>query len=210
MPAKVLTIAQQKGGAGKTTIAAHLAIAFAKSGKKVAILDIDPQGSLAAWFRTREAAANDGPALTFSAIAGWKTAAEVDKLKRGHDVVVIDSPPHAETEAKVAIRAADLVIVPVQPSPMDIWATAPTLDLARAQNVPAVLVLNRVPPRAKVVDQIRAQLDKQDMSVAEVTVGNRVSFAAAMLDGRAANEVQPKGAAAQEIHKLANEIAGRL
>jgi len=210
MPAKVLTIAQQKGGAGKTTIAAHLAVAFTKSGKKVAILDIDPQGSLSAWHHARAGSPRCEPALSFSAVAGWKTAAEVDRFKRAHDLIIIDSPPHAETEAKVAIRAADLVLVPVQPSPMDIWATAPTLDLARTQNVPAVLVLNRVPPRGKIVEQIRAQLDQQDVSVAATTVGNRVSFAAAMLDGRSAGEVQPKSTAAQEIHRLASEIADRL
>lgn len=211
MPAKVLTIAQQKGGAGKTTLAAHLAVAFAKGGRRVAIVDIDPQASLGAWFEIRaQAPSPQAVPLHFSAVSGWKTATEVDRLKRHHDLVIIDSPPHAETEAKVAVRAADLVVVPVQPSPMDIWATAPTLELARAERVPILVVLNRVPPRGKIIEVMRARLTDQDLPVAAATIGNRVRFAASMLDGRTVVEQDPKGAGAVEVVRLADEIAAKL
>jgi chromosome partitioning protein len=208
MPAKVLTIAQQKGGAGKTTLAAHLAVAFAASGKRVALLDIDPQASLGTWFRTRN---GSGPiAMSFSAVAGWKMSSEVDRLKRDHDLVIIDSPPHAETEAKAAVRAADLVLVPLQPSPMDVWATRPTIDLAKGERVPVLLVLNRVPPRGNLIGRMRSALAEQDLPLAAASLGNRLAFASAMLDGRSALETEPKGAAAGEVRTLAEEIGGRL
>ncbi len=211
MSAKVLTIAQQKGGAGKTTLAAHLAVAFAKGGRRVALVDIDPQASLGTWFEIRARAPSPQAApLHFSAVSGWKTATEVDRLKRQHDLVIIDSPPHAETEAKVAVRAADLVLVPVQPSPMDIWATAPTLELARSERVPVLVVLNRMPPRGKIIEVMRAKLADQNLTVAAASIGNRVRFAASMLEGRTVIEQEPRSAGALEVIRLADEIGNTL
>lgn len=209
MAGRVITIAQQKGGAGKTTLAAHLAIAWAGAGHKVALVDIDPQGSLAAWHRLRsERLGNGETGLDFAAITGWRTEAEVERRARDHDIVVIDSPPHAETEAKLAIRAADLVVLPVQPSPMDVWATRPTLDLAAQENVPVLLVLNRVPPRANLVEAMLAKLAELGADVAESRIGNRVALATAMLEGRGITEAS-SSRAAEEIASLANEIARR-
>jgi chromosome partitioning protein len=169
MAAKVITIAQQKGGAGKTTLAAQLAVAFAADGKRVALVDIDPQASLADWHRLRDGAQVRYP-LDMSEVAGYRVSTELSRVKSSYDIVVVDSPPHAETEAKLAVRAADLVLVPVQLSPMDIWATGPTVQLARSAGVPVLLVLNRVPPRANIVQIMRAQLAEQELPVAQATL----------------------------------------
>src|ERR1043165_8245555 len=99
MTGKILTLAQQKGGAGKTTLAAQLAVAFASGGKSVALVDIDPQGSLAHWSKLREAGSKAGR-IAFTAVTGWRAQATVDKLKGSHDLVLVDSAPHAELEAK--------------------------------------------------------------------------------------------------------------
>lgn len=211
MAATVLTIAQQKGGAGKTTLAAQLALAWARGGRKrVAVMDIDPQASLARWHKVREAATDIKAQIHVSDISGWRVNTELDRLRRLHDLVIIDSPPHAETEAKLAVRAARLVAIPVQPSPMDVWATQETLALAAAEKVPVLLVLNRVPPRGKVLDTIRAMLAEQNLPVAECMLGNRVAFATSMLEGKGVLETDPRGAAAREILALAGELGGRL
>src|SRR3981081_4464202 len=110
MAGTVITIAQQKGGAGKTTLAAHLAIAWAGQGGSVALIDIDPQGSLASWHAPRAYGVAGKSGIAFAAITGWRTAAEVERRARDHDIVVIDSPPHAETEARPAVRAAKLIL----------------------------------------------------------------------------------------------------
>jgi chromosome partitioning protein len=206
MAASVITIAQQKGGAGKTTLAVHLAVAWAGAGRSVALVDIDPQGSLAAWHALRSERLGLGKTgLDFAAITGWRTEAEVARRARDHDIVVIDSPPHAETEAKLAIRAADLVIVPVQPSPMDVWATKPTLDLAALEKVPVLLVLNRVPPRANLTEAMLAKIAELGAAVADSRIGNRVALATAMLEGRGITEAA-SSRAAEEIAALAEEI----
>ena len=183
----VITVAQQKGGAGKTTLAAHLAIAFRHAGRRVATLDIDPQGSLTAWIQVRRDVIGD-PGVTHSQITGWRTTAEVERLSRDHDVVVVDSPPHAETEAKIAVRAASLVVVPVQPSPMDVWATKPTLDVARAEKVPILLVLNRVPPRGRLVEDLVGKIAALGVPLATARIGNRVGYASALAEGRSVIE----------------------
>ncbi len=205
MTAKILTVAQQKGGAGKTTLAAHLAVAFAKSGKKVAVVDIDPQRSLSDWHRRRGERLGDAGIL-LSQVQGWRARAEVEKLARDHDLVVVDSPPHAETEAKIAVRAADLVIVPLQPSPMDVWATRPTLELAEQEKSPTLLVLTRVPPRANLTEEMMIEVQRYGAKVAKARLGNRVAFAGTLAEGRAVGELGAKNRAAQEIDALAKEI----
>jgi len=205
MAATIITIAQQKGGAGKTTLAAHLALAWART-RRVAVVDIDPQGSLAAWFTLRRERKRAGAAIEVAAVGGWRVAGEVERQARTHDIVLIDSPPHAETEARVAVRAAGLVLVPVQPSPMDVWATKPTLDLARAEGVPALLVLNRVPARANLTDLMATALAALGVPVAETRIGNRVALAAALAEGKGIHETAPRSEAAKEIAALAEEV----
>lgn len=140
--AVVYTVAQQKGGAGKTMLAANLAAALAGS-RRVAVLDIDPQRSLTRWHAIRSARARAAAPLTCHDVSGWRIATELDRLRRDHDVVLVDSPPQIDTEAKLAVRGADLVLVPVQPSPPDLWAAEATLKLAASERRPACIVFNR-------------------------------------------------------------------
>jgi chromosome partitioning protein len=209
MPARIITIAQQKGGAGKTTLAAHLALAWAATGRRVSVIDIDPQASLSSWFRLRrERRRAIGGDIEVTAITGWRVAAEVERQAREHDVVLVDSPPHAATEARIAVRAASLVIVPVQPSPMDLWATRATLELARAERVPALLVLNRVPPRANLTKALISEFLALGVPLAQTQIGNRVALAASLAEGKGILEAAPGTRAAEEITALADEILG--
>lgn len=202
---KVITIAQQKGGAGKTTVAAHLAVAFAQKGNKVAIIDIDPQGSLTHWHAVREKRFGEGfTGLHFSTLSGWRLRSEIDRLKEGFDIIVIDSPPHTETEAKTAIRVADVVVIPVQPSPTDLWATKSTVDICKSENVPCHVLLNRVSPNSKLAQQVSRELSSR----LKTLLGNRVLFASSLLEGRCVTETAPTSQAAQEVRELAGEIAG--
>jgi len=211
MTARVITVAQQKGGAGKTTLAAHLAVYWAGQGRRVALIDVDPQESLTAWYKAREQNANGADSnLDLRWVSGWRAATEVDRLKRDHDLIVIDSPPHAETAAKIAIRAADLLLVPLQPSPMDFWAVRPTLDLALGEKRPALLVLNRVPPRGNLQDEIRALIERERLPLAAACLGNRTAFAASLMHGKGVTETAPRSAAALEIQALAEELMQRI
>ncbi len=210
MSAKAITIAQQKGGAGKTTLTAQLGVALAKSGRRVGMIDIDPQGSLAMWFEVRTLlVGEDGGGITLVKTAGWRLSSELDRLLRQTDVVLIDSPPHAETDVRMAVRAADLVVVPMQPSPMDLWATQATLQAAQKENSPVMMVFNRIPARGKLVDAVRRKITDMDVAVASSSLGNRVAFAASMMEGRGVVESNPRHLAAKEIRALADEIAAK-
>ncbi len=207
MTHKVITIAQQKGGAGKTTLTAHLAVALSQRGQRVAVLDIDPQGSLTQWHQLREERYGEGfTGLTFVALSGWRVGSEISRLKRVHDIIIIDSPPHTETEAKTAIRNADLVVIPVQPSPTDVWATQATIELAERDKVDAMLILNRVTANSKLATTMAKELP----NLAKHRLGNRVAFASALLEGRCVTETQPSSVAATEVKALAQEIWQRL
>jgi chromosome partitioning protein len=206
MAGLIVTVAQQKGGAGKTTLAVHLALVWAMA-KRVAVIDIDPQGSLAAWFRLRQQQRDTpGSALDVAAITGWRVSGEVERQAREHDIVVIDSAPHAETEARLAVRASSLVLIPVQPSPMDVWATRATLDLARQENAPALMVMNRVPARAKLTRAMTAKLAEFGAPIAATQIGNRVALAAALAEGEGILDAAPTSRAAAEMTALAAEI----
>lgn len=198
----VITVAQQKGGTGKTTLAANLAAALAPE-RRVALLDIDPQRSLTRWHALRP---EQAPALSFSDVSGWRLGAELDRLKRAHDVVLIDSPPQIDTDARLAIRGADVVLVPVQPSPPDVWAAEGTLKLAAAEKRPAAVALNRLPASGKLRESVIAQLHASGHRLLTATVGNRTGFASAFAKGLGVTEAAPRSIAANELRALLAEL----
>ncbi len=209
--ASILALAQRKGGAGKTSLAIHLAGGWARAGRRVAMLDVDPQESLARWaaLRRSHAGASAGH-LAVTAVAGWKLGLELERARRAAEIVILDSPPHAELDARAAIRAADLVVVPVQPSPLDSWATQATLDIARGERRPALIVLNRVAPRTRLAQEIAGVLAGGPARVAATTLGNRTAFAASIAAGAGVEAYEPGGAAADEIARLRGEIEALL
>ncbi len=203
--AMVITVAQQKGGTGKTTLAANLAAAFAPS-RRVALLDIDPQKSLGRWHSLRRARLQQAASLAFSDTSGWRLPAELDRLKRDHDLVLIDSPPHLETDARVAVRAADIVLVPIQPSLPDVWAAEGTLKLAADERSPAHLVFNRTPVTSKLRDSIAADLAARGLPLLRSALGNRAGFAHAFAAGLGVTEAAPRSTAAAELRALLDEL----
>jgi chromosome partitioning protein len=200
MAATVITVAQQKGGAGKTTVAAQLAAALAAAGRRVACIDIDPQGTLSAWAGIR--AAGPFPPLEVATTQGWKLRLTLDEAARRHDVVIVDSPPHAETEARVAVRHADLVLIPCQPSLLDVWASRATMALVAAERGRALVVWNRVPSRGRIIEEAGAALAEAGVLPLAATLGNRSAFAASMHRGAGVVETEPRGRAADEVRAV--------
>jgi chromosome partitioning protein len=205
--ALVITVAQQKGGTGKTTIAANIATALA-SGQRVALLDIDPQRTLTRWHALRQARAVPPAAIGLFDVSGWRLAGELARLRQSYDVVVIDSPPQVDTDAKLAIRGADLVVVPVQPSPPDVWAAEGTLKLAAGEGRPARLVLNRVPVASRLRDIVRADIVARHLPALTAELGNRTGFALAFADGLGVVEAEPRTPAAEELRAVVAELQG--
>jgi len=201
---QVITIAQQKGGAGKTTIAAHLAVSLAQTGKRVAIIDIDPQGSLTNWHSLREKKFGIGyTGLNFVTSAGWRVESAINNLRGNVDYVIIDAPPHTETESKTAIRASNLIIVPMQPSPTDLWATSTTTEFAQSEKIKTKILLNRYNPQSKLTKEIIAQIPG---SLFKCSLGNRVAFSSCFLSGVTVTECAPNSIAAEEIRSLSREV----
>ena len=206
MAGKVITIAQHKGGAGKTTFAAQLAAALDESGARVITLDVDPQGSLTQWQETRTAKLGRRNKIAHLQLQGWKVMRELNRLVHDFDFVIIDTPPHAESESSIAIRQADLVLIPIQPSPLDIWACAPTLKLVLQEKRPLMIALNRVPPRAKLNTLIMDKLESMNIPVSRQTLGNRVAYSGSIMQGLGVVESEPRSAAADEVRKLLAEL----
>ena len=202
--AQIITVAQQKGGAGKTTIAAHIAVSLSQTGRSVAIIDIDPQGSLTNWHDLREQRFGIGyTGLNFISSAGWRVESAINNLRDDYDYVVIDAPPHTETESKTAIRSADLIIIPMQASPTDLWATSTTIEFAQSENIPVKILLNRFNPHAKLAKEIISQVT---VEMFKNYLGNRVAFSTCFLTGIAVTESAPNSQAASEVKAVTQEI----
>ncbi len=201
---QVITIAQQKGGAGKTTLAVNLAVGFAKAGKSVALMDIDPQGSAGRWFMTRADSTED-PGLTFSTASAWGVSYEVRKLSEAHDIVIIDTPPKADSDLRPALRAADLVLVPIASSQLDLWAVEAVLYLAERERKPTMMVMTRSRAGTRLAAEVRQQASELDAGIADGMMANRVVYAESLGKGKAALEF-PKGPAHEEITQLVAEI----
>lgn len=212
MSGKIITVAQQKGGSGKTTLAAHLAVAFSRQSvlgakARVALLDCDPQGSLGEWFEVREVTlGDDATGLSFRTASGWGARREARSLARDCDFVVIDTPPKSDVESRPAIEVADLVAVPVQPTPIDLWATRPTLEMISKEGTSCLLVINRAQSRAALTQEMGAAIEALGHPAARARLGNRVGFAASMGRGLTLLETEPDSKGAAEIEALSAEL----
>ena len=210
MTGQVITVAQQKGGSGKTTLVANLALHFAATGRKVAVLDTDPQGSLGRWFMARRDRTGGETGLEFGTASAWGVSYECEKLRKSHDLILVDTPPKIDADLRPALREANLVLIPISASHVDLWATESVLELARRENRPVLAVMNRVSARARLTAEVRAAMDALDVPRAETALGSRVAYAEALGDGTAAFERVRTGAVATEIAALAAEIVTAL
>ena len=198
----VLSFLNQKGGVGKTTLATNVATALAQLGHKVFFIDADPQGSALDWSAARESE----PFFPVVGLPKETLHREIAALSAPYGWTIIDGPPRVHTVAKSAIVASDMVVIPVQPSPLDLWATEATLKMARDERRRALIVLNRVPPRSSLTDDIAAELAGAGVPIAAARIGNRVALARAMALGLGVVESAGTAPASTEINALAKEV----
>lgn len=202
---KVIAVAQQKGGSGKTTLAVNLACAFAADGLRVALLDTDPQGSLGRWFMARRDRLGD-PGLEFSTSSAWGVSYECEKLRRQADIILIDTPPKVDADLRPALREADLVLVPVAVSHVDLWATEGVLDLARRERRQVAIVLNRLRAGTRLTAEVVAAATALDVPVLAARLANRVAYAETLGQGLGVADAHLRGPVAAEVAALAQEV----
>ncbi|HDZ74496.1 MAG TPA: cobyrinic acid a,c-diamide synthase [Aurantimonas coralicida] len=206
----IVALLNQKGGVGKTTLALHLAGEWAGKGKRVTLIDADPQGSALDWSEQR---AREGLPRLFDVVGLARDTLhrEAPELARGVDHVVIDGPPRVAGLMRSALLAADLILIPVQPSPFDGWASAEMLRLVEEARVyrPQLAVrflLNRCAARTVIARETAETLAEHDPPVLSTTIGQRVTFADTARSGRLVSENDHGDRAAREIAALTNEI----
>jgi chromosome partitioning protein len=206
---KVIAVAQQKGGSGKTMVASQFAAALAEHAT-VALLDIDPQGSLTNWGRLRAHAGKAVNRITIATISGWRLANELEKLKSLHDFVFIDTPPVIDSDARRAIRGADLVLIPLNPAPPDLWAAEGTLKLAVEEKRRTALIFNRAAAASKLRKRLEAEIGARGLQLLEPALGNRAGYANAFADGLGVTEAGPATQAAEEIRAAVSALRRHL
>jgi len=207
----VIALLNQKGGVGKTTLSINIATGLAMAGRKVMLVDADPQGSALDWSAQRT---ND---LLFPVVGVPKPTLhrEIPNLKKGFETIIIDGAPRTNELARSAIIASDLVLIPVQPSPFDVWAAQEIIDIINEATITkpdlkARFVINRRFPNTTLGAEVLDALKGFEVPVLKSMVCNRTDFAKAAKDGLTALETDPDGLAAQEIKALVKEILSLL
>lgn len=211
---KVIAVLNQKGGAGKTTLATHLAGELAMQGSRVTLLDADPQGSALDWAQRRAQSGQERLYGVFG-LARDTLHREVPAIALGADYVVIDGPPRVAALARSALLAADLVLIPVQPSAYDVWATQEMISLIAEARVfrpqlRAAFVINRRVVGTVIGREARQALVDQPFAALHAEISQRIVFADSVAAGRLVSEVAPQCAAAREIAALVRAVREAL
>jgi chromosome partitioning protein len=202
---RILALVSQKGGVGKTTLAGHLAVEAERGGSTVAMLDTDPQGSLAAWWNSREA---EAPLFVRGNLAELRQQlTELEAM--GVDLVVIDTPPAITAHIQLVVECSDLILIPARPSPHDLRAMGGTIELVEPTGKPMIFVVNGATQRARITADAAIALS-QHGTVAPTTVHQRVDFANSMIDGRTVGELDINSNSAKEIAELWIYVNARL
>ena len=206
----IYSFVNQKGGVGKTTLAVNVAAERARRGRRLLLIDADPQGSALDWQAQRGRLER----ASLIAVAGFPRDTihrEIGQLGAGYDDIVIDAPGRIEAVARAVIMACDVVVIPVQPSPYDIWASGDVLSLIEQSQVykpelSAVWAINRRIVGTSIGRDINKQLRDHGPRLLEATVAQRVIFSESAARGLAVYEADPGGVAAAEIEALTTEL----
>ncbi len=203
----IIGVLNQKGGVGKTTLAVNLAAAISRRGDRVILIDADPQGSALDWAAARQ----EAPLFSVVGIPKASIHKELPALGRDYDHCIIDGPPRVTDLARSAILASDIVVVPVQPSPYDIWAAEEVLKLIREasvykENIKTCFVINRKITNTAIGRDVRDALSGYSVHVLAAAITQRVVFAEAAARGHAVFECDPQGTAAHEVEAVLNEL----
>ena len=206
----IIALLNQKGGVGKTTLAMHLAAELTSSRYQVMVIDADPQGSALDWSQARQRA---GFPRLFGVvgIARETLHQEVPAIARVVDHVIIDGPPRVTALARSAMLAADLVLIPVQPSPYDVWACSEIVSLVREAMVfkpklKAAFVISRRVVRTIIGREVATALEQFDLPILNGAISQRIAFAESAISGQWVRELSRVGSAQAEIAALTLEV----
>ena len=204
---KVISFTNQKGGSGKTTLSANLAVLWSNSGYKVAVIDADAQNSLTYWLEARKKYyGEDDIGITSYNFDVLNLKEEIKQIKSKYNFIIIDSPPSITFDTIQIIKASDRVFVPVQPSPLDVMATVPFLNLVKQEKKNPIIFLNRVMPRARLTDAMILRLRYAGAKIARSRISSKVLFAETFFVGRGVIDISVTSDAAKEIINAGNEI----